>query len=206
MYGRRGQVSLEFMLVFAILVVMLVYSINNISFSNNSASQQTLIIQISLEEKNFANIISNTISQVYAQGPGSKATAYVKLTYLKDAGMLRKAYGLNSPYIFVTYDRGVNITVINSTTPVLNFNGPDKNVFWSPSLYPAVLYNNSNIWDATFGSSILINGTTVYGLRIPPSDLNSTMRVIVEWNPDSGEIWSFNSTVGYLYININPGG
>ncbi|WP_461867091.1 class III signal peptide-containing protein [Thermococcus sp.] len=185
---------------------MLVYSINNISFSNNSASQQTLIIQISLEEKNFANVISNTVSQVYAQGPGSKATAYIKLTYLRDSRMLEKAFGLNNPYIFVTYDRGVNITVINSTTPTLTFEGPDKNVFWSASLYPAVLYNNSNIWDATFRNSITINGTTVYGLMIPPSDFNSTIRVVVEWNPSLNEIWSFNSSSGYFYININPGG
>lgn len=206
MNTHRGQISLEFMFIFAIMVIMLAYSIDNISFSNNSASQQTLIVQISLEERNFANVISNTISQVYAQGPGAKATGYVSLVYLKDSKMLKKAFGMNNPYIFITYDGGVNITVINSTTPSLNFEGPNKNIFWAPSLYPGVLYNDSAVWNATFRSSITVNGTTVYGLRFMPENLSSTVKVVVEWNPSISELWSFDSSTGELRININPGG
>ncbi len=203
---KRAQISLEFLLIFAIMILMLAYSVDNISFSNNSASQQALIVQISLEEKNLANAISNTISQVYAQGPGSKATGYATLVYLKDPKMLKKAFGLTSPYIFITYDGGVNITVINSTTPSLNFEGPNKNIFWSPSLYPEALYNNSAVWNSTFRSSITINGTVVYGLKLQPTNLTSTIRVIVEWNPSASELWSFDASKGELRINVNPGG
>ncbi|WP_297073448.1 class III signal peptide-containing protein, partial [Thermococcus sp.] len=35
---RRGQISLEFMLVFAIMLIMLLYSVRNVTFSSDSPS------------------------------------------------------------------------------------------------------------------------------------------------------------------------
>ncbi|WP_198362179.1 class III signal peptide-containing protein [Thermococcus barossii] len=206
---KRGQVSLEFMLIFGMMLILLLYSVNNITFREGSTSTETLRIQISLEEKNLANAISNTISQVYAQGPGAKSTTYVRLTYLRDPEMLRKGLNINNASLFITYGNystegnGTYITVTGTNvTAVLT--GGDKNVFWSRGMYQAVLYTNSSVWapsgSLTFGSS------TVYGLSIDPATLPATLEIVVEWNPDNPNSWAFDSTTGELHININPGG
>ncbi|NJE77241.1 class III signal peptide-containing protein [Thermococcus sp. ES12] len=206
---KRGQVSLEFMLIFGMMLILLLYSVNNITFKEGSTSTETLRIQISLEEKNLANAISNTISQVYAQGPGAKSTTYVRLTYLRDPEMLRKGLNINNASLFITYGNystegnGTYITITGTNvTAVLT--GGDKNVFWSRGMYQAVLYTNSSVWapsgSVTFGSS------TVYGLTIDPATLPATLEIVVEWNPDNPNSWAFDPTTGELHININPGG
>lgn len=205
----RGQVSLEFMLVFGVMLILLIYSVNNVTFKEGSASTENLRIQISLEEKNLANAISNTISQVYAQGPGSKATAYVELTYLRDPEMLSKGLGVKDPTVFITYGNygnegnGTYVTVVGTSgTPVLS--GGDKNVFWSRGMYQAILYTNSSVWSP--GDGLTVDSTTLYGLRIKPASLPSTLKIIVEWNPDKPVSWAFDPTAGELRINIKPGG
>ncbi|NJE85583.1 class III signal peptide-containing protein [Thermococcus sp. CX2] len=207
--ARRGQISLEFMLIFGIMLILLLYSVNNITFREGSTSIETLRIQVSLEEKNLANAISNTISQVYAQGPGAKSTTYVKLTYLRDAGMLEKALNLESPKIFITYGNyssdgnGTYVTVTGTGfTPVLT--GGNKNVFWSRSMYQAVPYGNSSVWSPS--GSITVGTITLYGLEIDPTNLPPTLKIVVEWNPEQPESWTFDSAKGELRININPGG
>ncbi len=206
---KRGQVSLEFMLIFGMMLILLLYSVNNITFREGSTSTETLRIQISLEEKNLANAISNTISQVYAQGPGAKSTTYVRLTYLRDPEMLRKGLGVENATLFITYGNyssdgnGTYVTVTGTNvTAVLS--GGDKNVFWSRSMYQKILYTNSSIWSPSGGFAF--GSTTVYGLEVDPDSLPATLTVVVEWNPDNPDSWLFNSTTGELRININPGG
>lgn len=206
---KRGQVSLEFMLIFGMMLILLLYSVNNITFREGSTSTETLRIQISLEEKNLANAISNTISQVYAQGPGAKSTTYVRLTYLRDPEMLRKGLGVENATLFITYGNyssdgnGTYVTVTGTNvTAVLS--GGDKNVFWSRSMYQKILYTNSSIWSPS--GSFAFGSTTVYGLEVDPDSLPATLTVVVEWNPDNPDSWLFNSTTGELRININPGG
>jgi len=207
--NKRGQVSLEFMLIFGMMLILLLYSVNNITFRQGSTSTETLRVQISLEEKNLANAISNTISQVYSQGPGAKSTTFVKITYLRDPGMLQNGLNVQDPKIFITYGNygsdgnGTYVTVTGTNvTAVLS--GGDKNVFWSRSMYQAVLYDNSSVWNPS--GSTTFNSTTVYGLEIDPADLPSTLEIIVEWNPDNPNFWNFDSDNGELHININPGG
>ncbi|NJE45866.1 class III signal peptide-containing protein [Thermococcus sp. GR7] len=206
--AKRGQVSLEFMLIFGIMLILLLYSVNNVTFREGSTSTETLRIQVSLEEKNLANAISNTISQVYAQGPGAKSTTYVRLTYLRDAGLLEKALNLESPRIFITYgnysnDGNGTYVTVTGTGFNLVLSGGDKNIFWSRSMYQAVLYDNPSIWSPL--GSITIGADTIYGLEIDPNDLPATLKIVVEWNPDNPNSWMFDSTKGELRINIKAG-
>ncbi len=217
--SKRGQVTLEFLFIFGLLTVLLLYSINATTFRQGSPSVENLRMQVAVEEKGLANAISNTINQVYAQGPGSKATAYVRLVYLRNGDYLEKAWGVSNPKIFVTYGpyssegNGTYITVLNGTGVTNIFSqGDNKNTFWSRSMYQAVLFNNSNAWSTTetsLGTSaqLKIGGstTTLYGL-ILPTNLPPTLKVVVEWNPDQPDRWSFNGTSGEIRININPGG
>ncbi|WP_367883438.1 class III signal peptide-containing protein [Thermococcus peptonophilus] len=183
---RGGQISLEFIIIFGLFTILLLYSIRNTSFSEGTPSVETLKIQTALEEKNLANTISNTISQVYAQGgPGSKATSYVKLVYLRNPpSYLERAWNVENPKIFITYghlqggpsDNGTYVMVINGTeTTNVALSGDNKNIFWSRSLYAVNLLGNSAVWNSTFGNSTQIKleggsstSTTVYGLVIPP--------------------------------------
>lgn len=206
---RKGQVSLEFLLVFGVMLLLLLYSVGNVTFKESSPSTEMLRVQIVLEEKNLANAVSTTISQVYSQGPGAKATSYVRLTYLRDSQMLTEALGVVNPRIFITYGNysdegnGTYVTVTGiGAVPVLE--GGDKNVFWSRAMYQAKLYENQSLWSPR--GSITIGLTTVYGIEISPEDIPSTLKIVVEWDPDSPESWNFDSTKGELRINIKPGG
>ncbi|WP_084593930.1 class III signal peptide-containing protein [Palaeococcus ferrophilus] len=201
---RKGQVSLEFMFVFAIFLVLLVYSVNNVTFTQNSASVDTLRVQVSIEAKHMANAISNTISQVYAQGPGSKATTYLHLRYLNDQSTLQKAYGTNSSMVvFLSYLNGTYVDIINPSNPTLNLNETNttrRNVFWSEALYKKDITTNSTV----FPDSITVNGTTLYGLSLSPGSLPSMITIVVEWNPSAPENWTFQNAT--IRINIKPGG
>ncbi|WP_456367036.1 class III signal peptide-containing protein [Thermococcus sp.] len=209
---RRGQSSLEFMFVFGIMLILLVYSFNNTTFRQGSPSQGTLSMQIALEEKNLASSISNAIDQAYAQGPGSKSTLRVRLTYLRQPYYLEKGLGVTDPRIFITYGpyndaNGTYVTVINGTG-VTNavLSGGGKTVFWAESFYQKDLLGNSSVWGAS--ATLNINGTayTLYGLVLPPKGLPPVLTVVVEWNPDLPDRWLFNQSSGEIRININPGG
>jgi uncharacterized protein (UPF0333 family) len=215
--ARRGQISLEFMFVFAVILILLTYSVNNVTFKNGATSAETLQVQISLEEKNLANVVSNTITQVYSQGPGSKATSYVRLVYLRDPTYLQKALKVSNPQLFVTYGtlgsqgNGTYVMVINgSGTTNVELTGGNKNAFWSRGLYNSNTLINSSAWTSDSGTTatIIINGTstTVYGLVLPTQGLPGELKVVVEWNPDKPESWLFNGTAGEIRVNINPGG
>ncbi|NJE62029.1 class III signal peptide-containing protein [Thermococcus sp. 21S7] len=211
----KGQISLEFLLIFGLLTILLLYSIRNTSFSEGSPSVENLRIQIALEEKSLANAISNTISQVYAQGPGSKATTYVALTYLRNPSYLEKGLDVTDPQIFITYGPlggrgdGTYVGIINGTgTAILYTEGDDKNVVWSMGIYSRDLSTNTSVWGVPSEAKIVIGGVPFVfkGLSISPDQLNSTLKIVVEWNPDRGDSWFYNTTAKELRININPGG
>jgi uncharacterized protein (UPF0333 family) len=215
--SRRGQISLEFMLVMGIMIVMLAYSVNSATFSRDSPSYQTLQVQVAVEEKNLASAISNAMSQVYSMGPGSKTTTYVKINYLRRASYLEKAWSLKAPIVFITYgtngDRNGTYVVVLNGTGVTNvyLSGGNKNTFWSPSLAPVNCLTNQTCWgDTGLGNSVQLNiggsVTTVYGLKVSPQKLPPEVKIVAEWNPDRKTYFSFNETTGELWININPGG
>ena len=220
------------MMVFAIMLILLLYSVQNVTFSRGSPSTENLRIQVSLEEKNLANSISNTISQVYAQGPGAKSTAYVKLTFLRDPQTLSKALDVSDPVIVVTYGynpdnifdpnktgNGTYVTVLpRSGDYKAAVYGGDKKVFWSASMYQKTLCNVSttvngiSTWYPLDERRVMgVNPCSpgfskIYGLRIEPTELPSVLEIVVTWDPDKPDSWKFNSTEGTLRININPGG
>ncbi|MCD6525346.1 MAG: class III signal peptide-containing protein [Thermococcus sp.] len=211
---KKGQVSIEFLFIFAILLILLAYSVKNTTFQQGSQSIETLRVQIALEEKELANTISGAISQVYSQGPGSKTTAYVKLVYLRKPDYLEKVWGVTDPVIFITYGQPLNdgngtyVMVLNGnkTTEVI-LTGGNKNAFWTRALYQRDLVRDKDVWDGSSASVDFGTGaTTVYGLRLNPSEIPPTIKIVVEWNPDKPDRWKFNSTAGKLLININPGG
>ena len=212
-FRGRGQISLEFLLIFGVLMIMLVYSVRVATFAKDSPSVDVLRVQVALEEKSLADVISGTINQVYAQGPGSKATGYAKLFYLRNPDYLEKAWGVKEPRVLVTYgslgvENGTCVAVVNGTgTTTLIPRGGDKNVLCSPSLYSRNLLENGTVWNGT-GVIVTVNGTgrKIYGLVIAPSNIPPVVKITVEWNPDEGEAWEFNETAGEIRININPGG
>ncbi len=197
------------MMVFAIMLILLLYSVQNVTFKEGSASAESMALQINLEEKNLANAISNAISQVYAQGPGAKTTTYVKLTYLRDSKMISRALGIADPVVFITYGNysdvgnGTYVTIIG-TGFTASLTGKNKNVFWSQSMYSSILYTNSSVWSNS--TSVTFGSTTVNGLQISPAQLPPNLQVVVTWDPAKPDEWTFNSTKGALYININLGG
>lgn len=201
---EKAQISLEFALIFGIMLILLAYSINNITFTQNSQAAGALRVQISLEAKNLANSISNTISQVYAQGPGSKATTYVTLRYLNDANYLEKAFNLSgSPQLFITYLNGAYVGIVDSANSILETSGVSKNAFWAQSLYKADLTLNGTFVPS---GSVICNGTTLNGVLINNLDqMPSNIVIVVEWIPGNGNTWTFNLTNGELRINIDPG-
>ncbi|QDA30677.1 class III signal peptide-containing protein [Thermococcus indicus] len=202
----RGQVTLEFLFIFGLLTILLLYSVRNTSFSEGSPSVENLRIQVALEEKSLANAIANTISQVYAQGLGSKATTYVKVTYLNKESYLSRAYGYEQPIVKIfminASDRnnpsGISAGILVSVTE--NREGPavsgdDKNAFFTP-----MLYNYT-------GNAIKVKFFSEEDTRTPKiSDIPSDLRIVVEWNPDEPADMEYNETSGTLWININPGG
>ncbi|WP_456321255.1 class III signal peptide-containing protein [Palaeococcus sp. (in: euryarchaeotes)] len=197
---RRGQVSLEFMFVFAIFLTLLVYSVNNVTFTQNSQSVETLRVQVSLEAKSFANTISNTVSQVYAQGPGSKATTYFMFKYLKDESFLKKAYNMSgTPQILIGYQNGTYVGILDSSNKNIYQNETNtmkRNLFWSRALY------SKNVTSYSPSAS----GTSLPGILVNANALPTTLKIVVEWNPDNTEAWSLDTSTGELHINIKPGG
>ena len=215
--SKRGQVTLEFLFIFGLLTVLLLYSINATTFRQGSPSVENLRMQVAVEEKGLANAISNTINQVYAQGPGSKATAYVRLVYLRNGDYLEKAWGVSNPKIFVTYGtlsgassaNGTYVIVVNgsgTTNAVLS--GGNKNVFLSPSMFQKDFVSNTSVWNPSQSVALNIGGGSFHyrGLIIGPTSLPSSLRIVVEWNPDNPDSWTYDSAKGELRININPGG
>ncbi len=215
--SKRGQVTLEFLFIFGLLTILLLYSVKTTTFSQGSPSVEDLRMQVAIEEKGLADTISNTISQVYAQGPGSKATSYVHLVYLRNVEYLKKAWPVQTPKVFITYGHlpgasavnGTYVLVINGTgTTAAVVSGGDKNVFLSPSMFQKNFVLNISVWNPHADVTLDIVGSpsTYHGLAIDPATLPASLRIVVEWNPDIPNGWTYNSTAGELRININPGG
>ncbi len=213
--ARRAQISLEFMLIIAIGMILIIYSVREVTFSNGTSARTTLQMNVYLEEKRLASSISNTISQVYSQGPGSKATAYVHLTYINSLKTLKAGLGIPNPVVFITYGsyvgrgNGTFVTVASATqsTPLF-LNGTNKSVFWSLSLYPESLYGNSSLWSPSGSLSFEYSNTTtsftVYGVEVNATEIPSTLRIVITWNPQEGDTWTYVN--GTLFINIKVGG
>ncbi|NJE25917.1 class III signal peptide-containing protein [Thermococcus sp. MV5] len=200
---KKGQISLEFLFIFILFLVLLTFSIRNITFSSEHSADM-LRIQVSEEAKLFANTVSNAISQVYAQGPGAKTTEYFTFRYLNDEYFLTRAFGMDgTPQILVGYKNGTYVAILDNANQTINVNETEttkKNYFWSRSLYAKDLSNNTSIY---YPNNTIGNHT---GIFVNATDLPSTLRIVVEWNPDRNESWIFNSTSGELRINLNVGG
>ncbi|CAD5243410.1 class III signal peptide-containing protein [Thermococcus camini] len=182
--ARRGQVSLEFMLVFGIMLILLLYSVNSITFQQGSTSTETLKMQILLEEKSLANAIAGTIAQVYAQGPGAKSTTYVKVTYLAEPDYLQKASG--SAKVSVGASNSFVFVGVGDQLRTADVGNEEKNTVLTEMPYTSV------------GK----------GIVFPDGLPAKSVRIIVEWDPSRDEDWNARVVGSYLEItiNINPGG
>jgi len=196
---RKGQISIEFLFLITVLMIMLIYSLNNVTFTRGP-SVDLLATQINIEEKSLANAISNTISQVYSQGPGGKATTYITLTYLRNEGNIEKAFKISNPVILVFYSNGTYVAIVDENNASIYTYGPNKNAFWSYSLYARDLLANYTV----FGNKLLVNfdgnKREIACLIIKPSEIPKKLKIVVEWNPDLSTSWSYNS--GELKIVI----
>jgi uncharacterized protein (UPF0333 family) len=193
---RRGQISLEFLFVFAILMIMLLYSAKYVTF-NSSTSAQTLAVQTVIEEKSVANVIGSAIDQVYAQGPGAKVTVYARFSLLRNTEYLKRAFNLTNPVVYLMligenstlFPPGAMNSVIavgvadNGTVPVLN--GADR----------------TGVWVQTF---LKYNSTTTPQIVVPlnPSNIPPVIKVVVQWDPAEPVSMVYNSTTSTLEINI----
>jgi len=198
---RRGQISLEFMLVFAIMLIMLLYSVKSVGFSSSSPSAGTLAIQIALEEKSVANVIAGAVDQVYAQGPGSKVTVYAHFNLLRNSKYLKSAFNLTTPRVQLmflgTEDPLFPAGAENSVVVVAVSNAGSAPVISGP--------NRTGVWVQTY---FLYNSTskTGFSLSFAPSDVPTTMRVVVEWNPSEPVSVTYDGASKTLHINIRQGG
>lgn len=200
---KKGQISLEFLFIFILFLVLLTFSIRNITFSSENSADM-LRIQVSEEAKLFANTVSNAISQVYAQGPGAKTTEYFTFRYLNDNYFLTKAFDMDgTPQILIGYKNGTYVAILDNANQTINVNETEtkkKNYFWSRSLYARDLSNNTSIY---YPNNTIANHA---GIFVNATDLPFTLKIVVEWNPDRNESWIFNSTAQELRINLNVGG
>ncbi|AIU69572.1 hypothetical protein TEU_04020 [Thermococcus eurythermalis] len=198
---RRGQISLEFMLVFSIMLIMLLYSIKNVGFDESSPSSETLAVQIALEEKSVANVIAGAVDQVYAQGPGSKVTVYAHFNLLRNSKYLKKAFGLTSPQVQLmflgTEDSLFPVEAENSVIAVaVAESGSDPVISGS---------TRTGVWVQTY---FLYNSTSKprFLVSLSPNDVPSMMKVVVEWNPSEPVSMAYDRASRTLKINIRPGG
>lgn len=73
---NRGQISLEYILIFAIsLIILMVFTLPLAEQSINN----TLDVSDTLEAKNCLSKIAQAIKQVYSEGQGSKHTVYLNV-------------------------------------------------------------------------------------------------------------------------------
>ena len=193
---RRGQISLEFLFVFTILMIMLLYSAKYVTF-RSSASSQTLAVQTVIEEKSIANVIGGAIDQVYAQGPGSKVTVYAHFSLLRNSEYLKNAFNLTSPVVYIMLigeksslfpSEAMNSVVAvgvanNGSIPVLG--GADR----------------TGVWVQTF---LKYNSTTTPEIIVPlnPANIPPVVKVVVQWDPNEPVTMVYNSTSSTLEINI----
>ena len=71
---NKGQISLEYMLIFAISLILLIaftLPLSHIAIERTSDVSNTLNVKSELSK------LSNAISQVYSEGQGSKQTVYL---------------------------------------------------------------------------------------------------------------------------------
>jgi len=197
---RRGQISLEFLFVFAILMVMLLYSARYVSFSS-STSAQTLALQTVIEEKSVANVIGGAIDQVYAQGPGSKVTVYARFSLLRNPSYLKNAFNLTNPVVYIMLigensslfppDASNSVVAVgvanNGSNPVIE--GADR----------------TGVWVQTF---LKYNSTTRPQIVVPlnPSNIPPVIKVVVQWDPTKPLSMTYNSTSSTLEINLRVNG
>lgn len=71
---NKGQVSLEYLLIFAISLIILIAFTMPIA---NFGLEKTLDVSNSLDAKSELSKLSNAISQVYGEGQGSKQTVFI---------------------------------------------------------------------------------------------------------------------------------
>lgn len=73
---NKGQISLEYLLIFAVsLIILIVFTLPLLQLG----LENTMDVSQSLNAKSELSKLSNTISQVYAEGQGSKHTVYLNL-------------------------------------------------------------------------------------------------------------------------------
>nr|WP_231963773.1 hypothetical protein [Thermococcus chitonophagus] len=191
-----------------IFVLMLVYSLKLTAFTSQS-SQDILATQIGIEAKGLASMISNGISQVYAQGPGAKVTVYYRAAYLRDVQYVARAFNLDDPIIAISYSNGTYVMLLNGTgASFINFSGPYKNIFWANSIYRKDFLTNTTVFLGSSVPNVNFNGTIINlaCLKISPSSLPKILKIVVEWDPNTGDVWIYNATSGEILIKINPGG
>ena len=73
---NRGQISLEYLLIFAVsLILLITFTLPIAEFG----LEKTLDVSNTLNVKSEISKMSNAISQVYSEGQGSKQTLYLNL-------------------------------------------------------------------------------------------------------------------------------
>ena len=73
---NKGQVSLEYLLIFAISLILLIAFTLPIA---NFGLEKTLDVSDALDTKAELSKLSNAISQVYGEGQGAKQTIFLKV-------------------------------------------------------------------------------------------------------------------------------
>ncbi len=81
----KGQISLEYLLIFAVsLIILIAFTLPLVE----TALENTLDVSDSLNAKNELSKLSGAISQVYGEGQGSKQTIYLGVNKGMDVKIL----------------------------------------------------------------------------------------------------------------------
>ncbi len=118
---RKGQSSIEFFILFSILLFSFIFLIAIVNFSNEILNRKFRM------EKNreIAKELSMSINRIFISGNGSSTKLYLPSNYsfYYSAGAIHVVDAIGSVGSFVVYQKNITVLKNNSEISIRNLNG-----------------------------------------------------------------------------------